>query len=58
MYGYIVPNILQKDITAIQKVNSKSKVTFTMETNSKPQTYQVNPTSYPDGRNRENNLEY
>jgi hypothetical protein len=58
MYGYIVPNILQKDITSIQKVNSKSKVTFTMETNSKPQTYQVNPTSYPDGRSRENNLEY
>jgi len=32
MYGYIVPDVIQKDIKAIKKLNSKSKVIFPMET--------------------------
>ena len=31
MYGYIVPNILQKDLSSIQKYNSKAKITFNPE---------------------------
>ena len=32
MYGYIVPNILQKDLSSIKKYNSKAKITFNPET--------------------------
>ena len=31
VHGYIVPDIMQKDLKAIKKYNSKSKVTFGME---------------------------
>ena len=31
VHGYIVPDIIQKDLKAIKKYNSKSKVTFGME---------------------------
>tara|TARA_Y100001972_G_scaffold125955_1_gene178404 strand:+ start:833 stop:1822 length:990 start_codon:yes stop_codon:yes gene_type:complete len=31
MYGYIVPNILQKDLSSIKKYNSKSTLTFNSE---------------------------
>ena len=31
MYGYIVPNILQKDLSSIKKYNSKSSITFNSE---------------------------
>jgi hypothetical protein len=35
MYGYVVPDVLQKDVTAIKKYNSKSKITIGLEsTNS------------------------
>ena len=30
--GYIIPGVIQKDITALKKVNSKAKVTVTSET--------------------------
>ena len=30
--GYIIPEVVQKDVTALKKVNSKSKVTVTSET--------------------------
>jgi hypothetical protein len=32
LYGYIVPDNIQKDITALKKYNSKSKVTIGLET--------------------------
>jgi hypothetical protein len=32
MYGYVVPDVLQKDVTAIKKYNSKSKITIGLET--------------------------
>ena len=31
MYGYIVPNILQKDLSSIKKYNSKASITFNSE---------------------------
>ena len=34
VHGYIVPDIIQKDLTAIKKYNSRSKVTFGIETTS------------------------
>jgi hypothetical protein len=39
VHGYIVPDVLQKDIKAIKKYNSKSKVTFGLETIDNPQEF-------------------
>ena len=53
--GYIIPNVIQKDLNSIKKYNTKSKVTITSETVSNidntnsPSNYQ-NPNS--DGRVR------
>ncbi len=52
MYGYIVPDIIQKDLNSIKKINQKSKIIFQMETDSVPERYQANPTVTPDGRTR------
>jgi hypothetical protein len=30
--GYIIPEVMQKEVTALKKVNSKSKITVTAET--------------------------
>ena len=54
MYGYIVPDVIQKDLYAIKKYNSKSKIIFSMETDSTPQRYEANPNVTPDGRTRQN----
>ena len=53
--GYIIPNVIQKDLNSIKKYNTKAKVTITSETVSNidntnsPSNYQ-NPNS--DGRVR------
>ena len=54
MYGYIVPDIIQKDLTAIKKYNEKSKIIFGLEVTSQPERFQANPTTTPDGRTRLN----
>ena len=36
--GYIIPDVIQKDIHAVKKFNSKSKVTFTAETTTNIKT--------------------
>ena len=54
MYGYIVPDVIQKDLSSIKKYNDKSKIIFSMETDSIPQKYEANPTVTPDGRTRLN----
>lgn len=54
MYGYIVPDVIQKDLSSIKKYNDKSKIIFSMETDSAPQKYEANPTATPDGRTRLN----
>ena len=54
MYGYIVPDVIQKDLSSIKKYNDKSKIIFSMETDSAPQKYEANPTVTPDGRTRLN----
>jgi hypothetical protein len=66
MYGYIVPDVIQKDMEAIKKFNEKSKIIFGLETTSQPERFQANPTVTPDGRTRSDssgeasipNLEY
>jgi len=54
MHGYIIPETIQKDLNSVKKYNSKSKIIFSMETDSNPERYEANPTSTPDGRTREN----
>ena len=41
---------IQKDMKSIKKTNSKSKITFQLETDSTPERYESNPTTTPDGR--------
>ena len=43
MYGYIIPDAIQKDLSSIKKYNSKSKVIFSIETTSNPQVFQSDP---------------
>ena len=54
MYGYIIPDIIQKDLSSIKKYNEKSKIIFSMETTSKPDVFQPNPQVTDDGRTRVN----
>ena len=52
LYGYIVPETIQKDLTAIKKFNEKSKIIFSMETTSDPAQFEANPQTTKDGRTR------
>jgi hypothetical protein len=54
MYGYIIPDIIQKDLNSIKKYDSRSKIIFSMETTSNPEIFMPNPQIAPDGRNRLN----
>jgi hypothetical protein len=54
MHGYIIPETIQKDLNSVKKYNSKSKIIFSMETDSTPERYEANPIRTPDGRTREN----
>lgn len=54
MHGYIIPETIQKDLNSVKKYNSKSKIIFSMETDSIPERYEANPTRTPDGRTRMN----
>jgi hypothetical protein len=52
MYGYIIPDTIQKDLNAVKKYNDKSKVIFALETTSNPDVFNPNPEIAEDGRNR------
>ena len=52
MYGYIIPDTIQKNLSAVKKYNSRSKVIFSMETTSDPNVFNPNPQITDDGRNR------
>ena len=54
MYGYIIPDSIQKDLNSIKKFNDKSKIIFSMETDSTSQRYEANPTITNDGRTQQN----
>ena len=52
MYGYIVPNILQKDLSSINKYNSKAKISFNPEMVSNIEEVESSPpnrTNIPHG---------
>ena len=50
LYGYLLPEVIQKDLNSIKKVNSKSKIIFQLETDSRPERYEQRVTKLPDGR--------
>ena len=54
MYGYIVPDIIQKELNSVKKFNEKSKIIFGMETDSRDERFQSNTTVTSDGRTRLN----
>tara|TARA_B110000444_G_C18705890_1_gene531273 strand:+ start:15 stop:998 length:984 start_codon:yes stop_codon:yes gene_type:complete len=54
MYGYIVPDIIQKDLSSVKKYNDKSKIIFSMETDAPPNRFEANPQITDDGRTRTN----
>jgi len=54
MYGYIIPDTIQKDLNSIKKYNEKSKIIFSMETTSNPEIFMSDPQRASDGRNRIN----
>ena len=52
--GYIIPDIIQKDLNSIKKYNSKSKVIIQMETTSNSDIFNPNINKLSDGRTRTN----
>ena len=52
MYGYIIPDTVQKQLSSVKKYNSKSKITISMETTSTPEIFEPNVEIAPDGRTR------
>jgi hypothetical protein len=57
IYGYIIPNTLQNNVSSLQKYRNKSKLIFSLETTSDPLIYDPNipvqedGTARPDARN-------
>ena len=54
MYGYIIPDIIQKDLSSVKKYNSKSKIIFSMETTHDDSRFEPSPEVTDDGRTRVN----
>ena len=52
MYGYIIPDTVQKQLSSVKKYNSKSKITISMETTSSPEIFKPNAQITPDNRRR------
>ena len=50
--GYIIPDILQKDLNSIQKFNSKSKIIIQVETTANEEIFDPNVNKLKDGRTR------
>ena len=50
--GYIIPDTIQKDMTAINKYNTKSKFIVTMETTSNSEIFDEGVVKTRDGRTR------
>ena len=52
LFGYIIPDTIQKDLSSVKKYNEKSKVIFSMETTADSRIFMNNPQETEDGRNR------
>jgi hypothetical protein len=50
--GYIIPEVLQKDIASLKQYNSKSKVIIGIETTSNSDIFNPDVTKLSDGRTR------
>lgn len=50
--GYIIPDVIQRDLTTIKKVNSKSKIIIQTETVTNSDIFDPNITKLRDGRTR------
>jgi hypothetical protein len=50
--GYIIPDVLQKDLNSIKKFNSKSKIIIQAETTSNSDIFNPNVNKLNDGRTR------
>ena len=50
--GYIIPDVIQKDLNSIKKFNSKAKVIIQTETTSNSDIFDPNVTKTRDGRTR------
>jgi hypothetical protein len=51
--GYIIPDVLQKDLNSIKKVNSKSKIIIQLETTTNSDIFDPNIKKLSDGRTRQ-----
>ena len=52
MYGYIIPDTIQKDLNSIKKYNAKSKIIFSVEATHDATVFEPNPEVTEDGRTR------
>lgn len=50
--GYIIPDVIQKDLNSIKKFNTKSKFIVQMETTYNSDIFKSDITKLPDGRTR------
>jgi hypothetical protein len=51
--GYIIPDVLQKDLNSIKKVNSKSQIIIQLETTTNSDFFDPNLRKLSDGRTRQ-----
>jgi hypothetical protein len=54
MYGYVIPNTLQNNISSLQKYRNKAKLIFTLETTDDPLVFNPNVPILTDGSGRPN----
>lgn len=52
--GYIIPDVINKDLASMKKANSKSKIIIQMESVSNSDIFDPNVTKLSDGRTRKN----
>jgi hypothetical protein len=54
IYGYIIPNTLQNDVSSLQKYRNKAKLIFALETTDDPLVFDPNIPIVDDGSGRPN----
>jgi hypothetical protein len=54
LYGYVIPNTLQNDVSSLQKYRNKAKLIFSLETTNDPLVYGPNTPVVDDGSGRFN----
>ena len=54
MYGYVIPNTLQNNISSLQKYRNKAKLIFALETSDDPLVFDPNVPVLTDGSGRPN----